>query len=155
MTLKDDVLKDYGYFVTWLKQLNRSKLEKHWLLPIAEGKWSVAAVISHMKNWDNFIIENRLKPILNQMPFPIVKVDPDEVNQKARDYAHSGVSQEQLIKEVIEERQKVLSLLDQLSNEQFEIPYKIGSNEVTISAYISGLAEHDRHHMKQVEEVLG
>ncbi|HDX9577046.1 TPA: DinB family protein [Bacillus pseudomycoides] len=126
--------------------------EKVLFSPICEGKWSTAAIISHFMYWDRYILEERLDGMVNGELLSKTKVNVEEMNRLAEEYAHSGISKVQLIREICETRQK---LLDSLEDKDLERSiFKIGSSEMTVNEYFKRMVEHDNHHIKQIKEFL-
>ncbi|MFD0771764.1 DinB family protein [Bacillus sp. CGMCC 1.60114] len=122
--------------------------EKLFFSPICQGKWSTAAIISHFMYWDRYILEERLEGMVNGDLLPKSKVNLEDMNRLAEEYAHSGISKAQLIQEVCETRQR---LLDALVDRNLEIIFHIGSKEMTVNEYFKGMVEHDNHHIKQIK----
>ncbi|WP_242218595.1 DinB family protein [Bacillus cereus group sp. BfR-BA-01380] len=144
------VIEELNQLIPFLNSLEAVN-DKIFFSPISEGKWSTAAIISHLMYWDRFILEERLEGMNNGELLPKSKVNVEDMNRLAEKYAHSGISKVQLIQEVCETRQR---LLDSLVDKNLEIIFKIGSNEMTVNEYFKGMVEHDNHHIKQIKGLL-
>ncbi|WP_020060332.1 DinB family protein [Bacillus sp. 123MFChir2] len=125
--------------------------EKVLFSPICEGKWSMAAIISHFMYWDQYILEERLEGMVNGELLQKSKVNVGDMNKLAEEYAHSGISKVQLIRGVCETRQR---LLDSLEGKNLEMIFKMGSSEMTVNEYFKRMVEHDKHHIKQIKKFL-
>lgn len=89
INLGNDTIHRYKEFIEWTEKL-RDLDEKIWLTPISEGKATVSEIVSHLLNWDNYLINTIIPAIKNGkgMVFP----DFNSFNQKAYEYAYSGIS---------------------------------------------------------------
>lgn len=125
--------------------------EKLFFSPICEKKWSTAAIVSHFMYWDRYILEERLEEMVHGELLPKAKVNVEEMNRLAEEYANSGISKKQLIQEVCETRQR---LIDSLENKNLETIFYIDSNGMTVNEYFKGMVEHDNYHIKQIKEFL-
>lgn len=147
-----EIKEHYENFQVWLSSLKEIE-DKNWFAPISEGKWSPAAIISHLLSWDRHSFNER---------FPLFESDavlagfPDfqEVNNAAKDYAHSGVSKEQLISEIMEERVKYFHLIEQYKEEDLNTSFSIGNHSLTLEEYFKDFIGHDLHHQKQIIEAI-
>ena len=148
--LTQPVIGELNQLIPFLISLDAIK-EKLFFSPIGEGKWSTAAIISHLMYWDRYILEERLEGMVNGEILPKSKVNVDDMNRLADEYTHSGISKVQLIHEVCKTRQR---LLNSLVDKNIENIFYIGSNEMTVNEYFKGMVEHDNHHIKQIKEFL-
>ncbi|MNN06271.1 DinB superfamily protein [compost metagenome] len=133
-------------FCEWLNLLNNVD-SKLWLKPVARGKWSSAEIVSHLMNWDRFI-QDSVIPAVRQgqmIRFP----DEDSYNQLAADYARSGISQSELIKETIQERERVVAELLALPEEIYQ-----RKTNYSLAFLIPEFVGHDEHHKGQIERFL-
>lgn len=53
---KVEIMQTYKDINEWFQSLNEVE-EQKWYAPIEKGKWSMAAVISHLLFWDRFSLE--------------------------------------------------------------------------------------------------
>ncbi|MDR7074933.1 DinB family protein [Fictibacillus barbaricus] len=147
------VIMNYQYFTNWLESL-KTMPEEYWLVPIKEGKWSVGEIISHIKAWDHFVWEERVRYFVSGTELPKKNFDPEEINKKAAEQARIGNSKNKLIDDVIECRNKVAKKLEEVPASIWEIKIELGKGFVSLSEYIEGLVEHDLHHQAQIEQFL-
>ena len=143
------LLEQVAELIPFLETLKTNKTDLY--QPIAEGKWSAAAIISHLMYWDCYMIEMRLQGMLKGASLPEADIDVHEYNRQAEDYAHSGVDLEELLDEVIETRRIIL---DRLANRDLSIVFTIRGLPMTIAEYLADMIEHDRHHIRQIETFL-
>ncbi|MBT2678374.1 DinB family protein [Bacillus sp. ISL-35] len=123
-------------------------------MPLGEGKWAVAAVVSHLLFWDKFSLEKR---------FPFFKEDavlpsfPDfqEINDMARDYAENNATKDQILDELLEVRQEFHEMLERMNQDALAVSFKISDHQMTTGTYFADFIWHDLHHQKQVDAVLG
>ncbi|MDP4169888.1 MAG: DinB family protein, partial [Bacillota bacterium] len=114
----------------------------------------IAAVVTHLLFWDRYSFSERF-PFFQEgaslTPFP----DFQKVNDEAANYAHSGISKNEIINELLIVREQYIKLLNELTEEQLEISFTIGSHLLTIRDYFKDFVEHDLHHKQQIEKALG
>jgi uncharacterized damage-inducible protein DinB len=134
----------------WTQALGKIQADhaEEYFLPIAEGKWSKAAVIAHILFWDRFFLEERLPFMIKGEALSRVSgEDVEAMNRKAWEYSHSGVSLEELISEAIEQRDRLLHYLE---DKDLSKTFTIGGKTLSLEEYLWGEAEHDEHHIRQL-----
>lgn len=148
---KEKILNHYKQsveFVEKLKELTNSI----WFQPISENKWSICEIIGHLIYWDRFIIEKRF-PYLTlenqQLEIPNVQ----EMNKQAAIESKRKMK-DVVVKEFVDERYKLIGLLSNLSQEEFNQSIVIGKSHLIMSGYFEGLIEHDLHHFQQIKDCL-
>jgi len=132
-------------FVMSLNQLTNDE----WQSPIEEGKWSIAEIVYHFIPWDEFIIESRLPFFrLNQSlpPAPNVEVLNKTSSEKAK-----NISKEDTIKYFIETRTLLKNQIESLTENECGIEIIMSTKKLTIIDYLSGMVEHDQHHINQIK----
>jgi hypothetical protein len=147
---KDDLRRHYENFQEWLQSLNEVD-DTVWFAPIAEGKWSTAAIISHLLFWDRYSFNERF-PAFQQDAKLDSFPDFQEVNNAAKEFAHSGVSKEQLIQEIVNGRDQYFQFIEKFGNEGLNTSFSIGDHSLTVSEYFKDFIDHDLHHQKQIME---
>ncbi|KJB87837.1 hypothetical protein AZ66_10865 [Paenibacillus sp. E194] len=158
ITLNEQTLLRYKQFTDWTDTLHHIN-EHIWSHPIAEGKASVAEIISHLINWDKYLLFTVIPAIRNGegMVFP----DFDPFNKIAYKYANSGVSQEQLLDEFKQSRHQLVEALladpdmtakQVTANGAATCPYT--GIPYSLLYVIHEFNDHDNHHKKQIEAVL-
>ncbi|PLT29003.1 DinB family protein [Peribacillus deserti] len=143
-----NILEEYTRITDFFEQLKTTP-EKLFFLAIGENKWSSAAIVAHFIYWDRYILESRLPGMLEGRDLEKSSVHVEEMNDRAKHYAHSGVSKEHLLDEAISWRMKSAQLL---KDADFNKSFRIGEKPLTLKQFIEGDIEHDRHHMRQMEE---
>jgi uncharacterized damage-inducible protein DinB len=149
---KQEFQLHYSHMNEWFRSLDGKKDEK-WLEPLAEGKWSQAAVVAHLLFWDQYSLEERFPHIREGVTlerFP----DFQSVNDRAEEYAHNGIEKADLIKELLEVRKKIEFYLDSLTEEDLRTAFHIGEHPLTLGEYFEDFASHDLHHKKQLVESM-
>ncbi|WP_100010240.1 DinB family protein [Lentibacillus sediminis] len=155
----EDLINDFEAFNGYVNSLKTME-ETHFFEPIAEGKWSVAEIISHISFWDKYIREEMLPQMKRDAV--IESIDIEELNKLAASYALSGVSQQHLLDKQLEERTQLVSDLRRKSEEEFFATYTLNGEEVdeysgyphSIFNYIAAFIWHDNHHSKQIDGFL-
>jgi len=160
--MKDEytnIIKLFSEYSEWVSRLKN--VEKSiWNTPISPGKWTIGEIISHITNWDNYLL-TQIIPCVERgqgMVFP----DFDSFNNKASEYAKSGVSQSDLIQEGITARELLCNTLLQMSEEALCKP--LTSNRVSHCPHtgepycllyiIDEFIQHDQHHKDQITHFL-
>lgn len=126
--------------------------EEVWRKPINDGKWSLAELLGHFAPWDRFVTEQRIPYILKGEILPKAP-NADELNAHS---AHQSRNKpiESIIQEFASARMEQRKILKSLNESYWEQTISIGSNVINLSNYFKGLAEHDIHHFKEIEEFL-
>ena len=127
--------------------------------PISEGKVSVGEIISHLKNWDTYLISTIIPAIKNGegMIFP----DFDSFNRIAYGYARSGISKDRLLYEFKLTRLKLVEIL--LADLDIVAKHFTANGVVTcphtstpysLLYIIHEFNDHDNHHKNQILTVI-
>lgn len=147
-----EIISHYDMFSNWLESLKKEINDEKWNKAIAEGKWSVAAVIGHILLWDQYSLKERFpyfKEGAKLSSFP----DFQKKNDQAAEYAER-VSKEELINELLAVRKQFLSMLGLMSEEQLNTAFSIGEHELTVKAYFHDFIDHDLHHQHQIMKAI-
>lgn len=151
MTWERSILKEYSSLPEWLHQTVRNVSDETFFIPIKPSKWSSAEIISHLRAWDMFLLEDRLPYIRKEARLDKLSVHIEDINSEAAKYARSGVSKEDLVEETITVRQEVVASLQEFTPEEWEYTFYIDNYPMCLTSYIKGLVEHDHHHKLQIE----
>ncbi|WP_405078895.1 DinB family protein [Paenibacillus chitinolyticus] len=158
VSLGKETIHRYKEFIEWTDTL-RDLDDNIWLTPIAEGKATVAEIVSHLQNWDNYLINTIIPAIKNGegMVFP----DFDSFNQKAYEFARSGVSKNSMLDEF---KQTRLQLIEILLTDSNVAAKHVTANGVencphtgtpySLLYIIHEFIEHDIHHKNQTLSVI-
>ena len=148
----------YKQFIDWTDTL-RDLDDNVWFTPIAEGKATIAEIMSHLQNWDNYLVHTIIPAIKHGegMGFP----DFDPFNQKAHEYARSGISKSRLLDEF---KQTRLQLIELLLAEPDVATMHVTANGVQYCPHtgtpysllyiIHEFIDHDLHHKNQILSVI-
>ncbi|UVI29674.1 DinB family protein [Paenibacillus spongiae] len=154
---KSTILR-YKEFTEWADTLHDVH-ESIWLQPISEGKASVGEIISHLKNWDTYLITTIIPAIKNDegMVFP----DFDSFNKIAYEHARSGISKDRLLDEFMQTR---LHLVEILLADPDVVAKHVTANGVETCPHtgtpysllyiIHEFNDHDTHHKNQILTVI-
>ncbi len=82
---KDEIILTKKNIADWVSSLKNVD-DASWFQTFKEGSWGTADVIAHFISWNIFLLENRLPFIVQQIEFPKIKVDVEEINKKASIY---------------------------------------------------------------------
>jgi hypothetical protein len=145
-----NVVSQFGTIIPFLEEIKQVEDARIFFSPISEGKWSTAAIVAHLYLWDQYIQNSRLPMMLTGDTLPSGQVDVQAINNDAQNFAHSGISKNDLIKRFIDNRK---NLLEELDKANLQTSFSIGETTFTLENYLLGMVEHDEHHMKQIKEV--
>jgi uncharacterized damage-inducible protein DinB len=148
----EQMKQHYREFDQWADSL-RELTDDEWLKPLGEGKWSVAAVVAHLLLWDKYSLEERFPFFIEGAELPSYP-DFQGVNDRARDYSEMA-SKEQVLDELAGTRKSYHELLEQMDSEKLAVSFKISTHALTVEEYLVDFIQHDQHHQKQVNDVLG
>ncbi|GGJ75234.1 DinB family protein [Virgibacillus salexigens] len=159
MYTTEDLIDDFEGFNSYVSSLKTIE-ETLFFAPIAEGKWSIAEIISHISFWDRYIREETLPQMKSNAV--IESIDFETLNGQAEKYALSGVSQRHLLQQKLEERTLLASELRKKDENEFFIKFTLNGEEIdkysgyphTIFNYIAGFQWHDNHHRQQIDGFL-
>jgi hypothetical protein len=144
-----NVVSQFGTIIPLLEELKQVEDDRIFFSPISKGKWSSAAIVAHLFLWDQYIKNSRLPMMLTGDTLPSGQVDVQAINNDAQNFAHSGISKNDLINRFITNRK---NLLDALEKANLQTSFTIGEATLTLENYLLGMVEHDEHHMKQIKE---
>ncbi|NGP44926.1 DinB family protein [Bacillaceae bacterium SIJ1] len=111
MNEETNIINEFRKYSSWLNTLEDMD-ETLWAKPVAKDRWSVSEIIAHIIYWDNHLLSEVLLSVRHDkgMTFP----DFDTQNQKAADYAKSGISQAKLLEEARNTREHFIRELNEL-----------------------------------------
>ncbi|WP_165967275.1 DinB family protein [Jeotgalibacillus sp. S-D1] len=140
---------DYRYWLETLKKMDNNVF----FAPIEKGKWSIAAIISHIQAWDRFTNEERLPYIekgakLDRFP------EFETFNEKAEEKAHNGATKEDILDEAILERSNLTDHIRHKTEQELDAEFMIGEHVLTIKSYLKDFTWHDDHHREQIDKKL-
>lgn len=148
---KEQILMHFENSVEWVKNLE-NLTEEEWRTPIAKEKWTIAEVIGHFPAWDQFVLEKRLPYLFNKKTLP-KGPDVDELNQQSSIESKTK-SKEEIVSKFIAIRRSLIIRINNFEDELWEAKFNIGQNTLTLTDYLMESVEHDKHHFKQIQEVL-
>ncbi len=151
MTDERSVLNEYASLTDWLQEIAMKMSEEVFFSSIKPGKWSPAEIISHIRAWDDYLLQERISYLSSGASLTGLASTVEEVNRSAAAHAHSGFSKDEIINETVKERQKVVEHLKPLGRKQWTDTFYIDKFPLCLTSYIKGLIEHDEHHKLQIE----
>ncbi|MRH44075.1 DinB family protein [Aquibacillus halophilus] len=147
------MISSYKQFEQMIDEVNKLKNfpESKLIEPIAEGKWSTREIIGHIHLWDQLIILQVIPSIDGgKVPeFPSFNSFNLYAICLLEDYKTMEV-----LDSFISTRRE---LLEKIAEVDLENKFIIGEETdkvYTPESLIQMFVEHDRHHLKQIEEVL-
>ncbi|WP_027963701.1 DinB family protein [Halalkalibacillus halophilus] len=148
---KEQVLEHYEASIVFVKQLE--EMDEHlWRQPIAEGKWSVAEIVSHFVPWDSFINNDRLPYLNSDTQLPSAP-EVEAINSEAAERAQKE-DQLETINRFVEMRNELITSLSEISDNYWEQDLQLGTKQLSLVEYFEGLIQHDHHHFGQIEHVI-
>lgn len=146
MNEKSRLLEDFKEWIRFVSEIR----EMDWQITIAEGKWSVQDIVSHILLWDKYFFEAAINPILNNKPLSLTYLNFDKFNRDAIEYGKTK-TKEELIRETIQYRNMILESIENFEDDKFTNEYVEG--KFTVISYLRDFISHDQHHMRQIEEL--
>jgi hypothetical protein len=140
-------MKEFEEFTLYVDSIDEELLS----VPIAEGKWTVKEVISHLTNWDTYSIE-KMVPYMKDNAILPEFIDHDTHNMVAIEIANNYRDSAALKNDFRETRKKLVSLLNSVGS---DISFTIGKGKrkYTIDSYAKIFVHHDKQHRKQIENL--
>ncbi|MFC7370173.1 DinB family protein [Fictibacillus iocasae] len=139
-------------------RIGESVSDETWNMPIEAGKWSIREVAGHMLYWDLYLNREGLPAILNSQG--IVFPNHDEYNAQSVHYI-DGKSKSEIVNEAAEQRDRLLTSLESLSEDRWMIPISINGvltdnsgNPYTLNGLMLEFVGHDRHHVSQIKAMV-
>lgn len=152
MRTKDQCIADFHEWIPFVRSL-RSLHPDQWSIPMSQGKWSVRDTVSHIVRWDEYYLEEALKPIEHGKPLTLRFVDIDDFNEEAIQWGQ-GLDQNQLIQEAVTIRNLLLKTLQHIPDTSYHQEFVVMDQVFVIERYLDDFIRHDQHHMKQISTWL-
>lgn len=148
-----EMVEEFSGFISYVQELGGLS-EEHWNNPIAEGKWTLKDIVSHMMLWDKYFYEEGIEKITLGQPVTVKHLNFNEFNANAMEYA-KGQTKDSMIKQFVECRSKIINVVSELPEEDSLKEYKDGDGKkFSIRGYLRGFVPHDKHHRKQIDKYL-
>ncbi|HCN57235.1 MULTISPECIES: DinB family protein [unclassified Exiguobacterium] len=141
-------LTELQFAIDYYKSLERLSGEE-WELPLAVDKWTVQECVSHLFLWDRYYLDHAVSKLPDER-LTLVQTDYDEFNRLAVEYAHH-IDALALLKKAIGVRRELVTLLDRLTDEQYERTYE---GTFQPKAFVESFIAHDHHHQDQIDAAL-
>ncbi|TCZ79905.1 DinB family protein [Paenibacillus albiflavus] len=153
MVNKQELIGSMSELISSVESL-RQLDEQKWDSPIAEGKWAIRDIISHIALWDEYFYNQAIHRIVTGESIDIPHLDFEIFNQNAITYAATQ-TQDQLIDQVITHRNEILEALQQVPAEAFNTSYPtLQGTLFLITEYVEDFVGHDHHHLRQINSFL-
>jgi hypothetical protein len=159
MTSSTSMIENYEAITKWANSLVELE-DSTWFKPIAEGKASIAEIVSHLMNWDRHLITGVIPSVLRGegMVFP----DFDPFNARAFEYAKSGVTKNQLLGEFCATRMELCKLLMEIGEDSLRRHVTANGEEqcphtgtpYSLLVAIQEFTDHDNHHINQINNAI-
>jgi len=148
---KQELLNHHTNVMNFVMSLNQLTNDE-WQSPIEKEKWSIAEIVYHLIPWDLFIIESRLPFFRSNQSLPPAP-NVDDLNKTSSEKA-KVTSKEDTIQYFIETRTLLKNQIKSLTEKECGIEIVIGTKKITIIDYLSGMLEHDQHHINQIKNYM-
>ncbi|MNJ54393.1 DinB superfamily protein [compost metagenome] len=142
-------MKEFEEFTHYVDSIAEELLS----VPIAEGKWNVKEVVSHLINWDTYSIE-KMVPYMKDNAILPEFIDHDTHNRVAVEIAKNYRDSAALKNDFRETRKTLVSLLNSVGS---DISFTIGKGKrkYTTDSYAKIFVHHDKQHQEQIENLKG
>jgi len=148
-----EMVEEFRAFIDYVNEI-RVIDEEIWNHPIAEGKWSIKDIMSHIMLWDKYFYEEGVEKIKLGQPLTVKHLDFDEFNANAVKYAKTQ-TKDAIVDQFIVYRTKIINSVSGLSEDDYLKGYKDGDKKkFTLRGYLRSFVSHDKHHKKQIEKYL-
>ncbi|WP_050616377.1 DinB family protein [Bacillus testis] len=159
MKQPQEIVDEFAQSILWVENV-KTLDQAHFLQPIADEKWSCAQIVAHIMLWDEYVA-NEILPQMKQ-DADVRSKSIQEVNDIATDYGHSGITAEELIKQTMECRKKLIASLRRKPDPAFFETFTLDGEAIdeysgqphTLYGYLCSFIWHDGHHKQQVESFL-
>jgi len=146
----DELLARYEEWNDFLIRIR----DEDWNVPLGEGKWSIHDVVSHILFWDRYFRETAVERIAKGLDPTWNELDFDRFNREAAEKGRR-LSKEELIEQTRKCRKAILDTIRSMDEVRRSGTYTDADGEAfDLEAYLKEFVDHDRHHMRQIEEVL-
>ncbi len=148
---KKEILEHQLNFIKFAESLY-SLSENQWRTQIEEGKWTIAEIMGHFKPWDEFVIKKRLPFLFSDVELP-KGPDAEKVNSESSSISRKE-SKKETLTNFISIRKELYDHILQIPDELWQKQFHIGKSQLSLYEYFNGLAKHDRHHYKQIKNII-
>ncbi|MEO2206549.1 DinB family protein [Paenibacillus pabuli] len=146
----DEMIEEFKSFTSYVIELDNLS-EQVWNTPIAEGKWTLKDVITHMMLWDQYFYNEAIYKIKQDEPLTVRHLNFDEFNANAIEYSKT-TSKKAILEEFVEKRMNIIHAITGLREEEYTREYKDGDKKkFSIKKYVRAFISHDKHHKKQID----
>ncbi|MFF2479922.1 DinB family protein [Paenibacillus sp. NPDC058071] len=157
MNRKEQLIAEFEALIPFVESL-RKYGEGRLTSPIGEGKWSLKDMLSHFMLWDRYYIERALEPIAERKDEAVIAVsnqfEIESYNQQAIAFAE-GRTASDVMDLMIETRQRVLYLLEQIPEDLYDKSYSdLDGDPFNIAEYVTDMTGHDGHHLAQMKDYI-
>ncbi|OAB47029.1 DinB family protein [Paenibacillus antarcticus] len=152
MESRDQLLEQFSEWIGCIMKLNEYD-EDVWNEEIAERKWTLREIVSHMMLWDKYFFETAIEKIYKEEKLTIIHQDFDEFNDNAKEYG-KRTNIKQLIEQSMNIREQIIQHIRKLSEEAYLASYLDSGEPFHIPQYLQDFIWHDQHHMGQLNDFI-
>lgn len=149
---KDQLLEQFSEWISHVKMLEEYR-EDVWNQEIAEGKWSLRELVSHMMLWDKYFFETAIEKIYKEETLTLQHQEYNVFNDTAMDYG-KRTSIKDLGEQSIYIREQIIQHIRKLPEEIYLASYMDSGEPFHIPQYLKDFIWHDQHHMSQVDDFI-
>lgn len=154
MNEKEELIEKYAEWIAFVKSLEAQD-EQIWNQPMAEGKWTVRDVVSHIMKWDEYFLEGAILKISCGEELTVKHLNYDTFNEQSKEYGRT-CSIQGIAEEAKTVRQRLVGLIISMSEEQYTTEYvDADGHAFQVAMFMQDFIWHDQHHMKQIENIRG
>lgn len=149
---KEQLLDQFSEWISYVKKLEGYG-EGVWNQEIAEGKWSLRELVSHMMLWDKYFFETAIEKIFKEERLTLQHQNYDDFNDSAKAYGNRTSIME-LSEQSIYIREQIIQYIRNLPEEVYLASYMDTGDPFHIPQYLKDFIWHDQHHMSQVDDFI-
>lgn len=153
MNEKERLIENYSEWITFVSVLEEQN-EQVWNHPIAEGKWAVRDVVSHIMKWDEYFLNEAIVKVSRGEELTVKHLDYDAFNKQSKRYGRSCSIQE-LSQQAKSMRQNIVDHIQSWSDKQYTKEYvDADGHPFQPAVFMQDFIWHDQHHMNQIKPLL-
>jgi uncharacterized damage-inducible protein DinB len=150
---KPQLLEEFKQWILFVEALQQRD-ESVWNTPIAEGKWTIREIVSHILLWDKYFLDESINKISIKSSLTNQDIDFNEFNYAAKIYGRI-TSIDALVEEAITYRGQIIKQIEAFSDDEYLNVYIDGDGSpFEVPQYLKDFIWHDQHHMVPINNLI-